>query len=293
MDTMRSFSYQRHEVSYRREGRGSPIVFLHNGGTSHRIWEPLLERYARDHDVIAMDMLGFGRSARPRVNYTLDLYVSQLAALLDELERVTLVGNCMGAATVLTYATQRPERTQTVIAVNVLTDHTVARGNLRPLLWITRRSHRTAAVLGWLGAHLRTPKLIAAASVRTMLLVEPERVSRELRDHLRDASRDPDQPRVMLSIIEHIGSFAGVEHNHVPVPVCVIWGADNGVLPARDGAQFCSALHPDCEVVVPHSGHLAMLERPAEVAHAIDGFLAEQNHLAAGPPHAPKAASTA
>ncbi len=225
---MRSFSYQGHEVFYRREGRGSPIVFLHNGGTSHRIWEPLLEHYARDHDVIAMDMLGFGRSARPRVNYTLDLYVSQLAALLDELEleQVTLVGNCMGAATALTYAAQCPESTQTVIAVNVLTDHTVARGNLRPLLWITRRSRRTAAVLGLLGAHLRTPKLIAAASVRKMLLVEPERVSRELRDHLREASRDPDHPRVMLSIIEHIGGFAGVEHNHVPVPVCVIWGAD-------------------------------------------------------------------
>jgi pimeloyl-ACP methyl ester carboxylesterase len=135
MDTMRSFSYQGHEVFYRREGSGSPIVFLHNGGTSHRIWEPLLEHYAREYDVIAMDMLGFGRSARPCVDYTLDLYVAQLADEL-ELEQVTLVGNCMGAATALTYAAQCLERAQTVIAVNVLTDHTVARGNLRPLLSI-------------------------------------------------------------------------------------------------------------------------------------------------------------
>ncbi len=289
---MRSFSYQGHEVFYRREGSGSPIVFLHNGGTSHRIWEPLLERYARDHDVVAMDMLGFGRSARPHVNYTLDLYVAQLAALLDELEldQVTLVGNCMGAATALTYAAQCPERAQTVIAVNVLTDRTAARGYLRPLLWIARRSRRTAVVLGWLSARLPTPKLIAAAGVRKMLLVEPERVSPELRDHLRDASRDPDQLRVLLSISEHIGSFAGVEHNRVPVPVCVIWGADNGFLPARDGAQLCAALQPDREVVVPQAGHLAMLERPDEVASAIDGFLAEQNLLGAGPtsPHAPR-----
>jgi pimeloyl-ACP methyl ester carboxylesterase len=279
MDTLRSFSYQGHEVFYRRGGSGSPIVFLHNGGTSHRIWEPLLEHYARDHDVIAMDMLGFGCSDRPHVNYTLDLYVAQLAALLDalELEQVTLVGNCMGAATALTYAAQRPERTKTVIAINVLTDRTAAHGNLRPLLWITRRSRRTAAVLGWLSAHIPTPKPIAAASVRKTLLIEPERVSRELRDHLRDASRDPDQLRVLLNISEHIGSFAGVEHTRVPVPVCVIWGAENGVLPAPDGAQFCSALHPDREVVVPRSGHLAMLERPDEVARAIDSFLAEQN----------------
>jgi len=166
-----------------------------------------------------------------------------------------------------------------VIAVNVLTDRTVARGNLRPLLWITRHSRRTAAVLGWLSARLPTPKPIAAAGVRKMLLVEPERVSRELRDHLRDASRDRDQLRVLLNISEHIGSFAGVEHNRVPVPVCVIWGADNGVLPACDGAQFCSELHPDREVVVPQTGHLAMLERPDEIARAIDSFLVEQNLL--------------
>jgi pimeloyl-ACP methyl ester carboxylesterase len=176
--------------------------------------------------------------------------------------------------------------------VNVLTDRTAARGYPRPLIWIARRSSRTAAVLGWLSAHIPTPKPIAAAGVREMLLVEPERVSRELRDHLRDASRDRDQLRVLLSISEHIGSFAGVEHNRVPVPVCVIWGADNGFLPAREGAQFCSALHPDREVVVAQSGHLVMLERPAEVARAIDGFLFEQNLLGAGgaSPHTPSAA---
>lgn len=79
------------------------MVFLHNGGTSHRTWEPLIERYAVDHDVIAPDMLGFGRSGHPRIDYSLDLYVEMLGALLGELDlgEVTLVGNRMGAATVL------------------------------------------------------------------------------------------------------------------------------------------------------------------------------------------------
>jgi pimeloyl-ACP methyl ester carboxylesterase len=59
------------------------------------------------------------------------------------------------------------------------------------------------------------------------------------------------------------------------VPVCVIWGQDNRVLQANDGAQFCSSLQPDREVVIPNAGHLVTLERPEEVATAIDAFLAE------------------
>lgn len=278
---MSTFRFQGHEIFYRREGAGTPLVFLHNGGTSHRIWEPLLERYAPDHDVIAMDMLGFGRSARPDIGYSLDVYVAQLEALLDELEldKVTLVGNCMGSATALRYAIQRPERVNAVVAVNVLTDRTSATGDLRPLLWLTKRHRRAARWLAALSARVPTVKPIAAAVVRRRLLSEPKRVSPELLHHLREAIRDRDEMRVLVSIAENIASFAAPERKPDGIPVCVIWGEDNKELPAAGGARFCAAFRPDREVIVPRSGHLAMLERPDEVVAAIDGFLAERADL--------------
>ncbi len=276
---MSTFTFRGHEVFYRREGTGVPMVFLHNGGTSHRTWEPLIERYAPDYDVIAPDMLGFGRSGHPKIDYSLDLYVEMLGALLDELDlgKVTLVGNCMGAATVLRYAAQHPERVQAVVAVNVLTDRTAAGGALRPLLWISRRSRRAADALAALSARIPTPRPIAAASARRMLLTQPDRVSPELLDHLRDANRDPDQMRVLLSLAENAESFAGLERKPEGVSVCVIWGKDNKVLKASDGAKLCAALEPDREVVIPDAGHLVILERPGEVAAAIDAFLAEHS----------------
>lgn len=276
---MSTFTFRGHQVFYRREGTGAPMVFLHNGGTSHRTWEPLIERYAADHDVIAPDMLGFGRSEHPKIEYSLDLYVDMLGALLDELHlgKVTLVGNCMGSATVLRYAAQHPERVEAVVAVNVLTDRTAASGALRPLLWIAHRSRRAAHALAALSARIPTPRPIAELSARKMLFTQPDRVSPELLDHLRDANRDPDQTRVLLSLAEHVESFAGLERKPDGVPVCVIWGGDNKVLKASDGAEFCSAFQPDREVVIPDSGHLVILERPEEVAKAIDAFLAERS----------------
>jgi pimeloyl-ACP methyl ester carboxylesterase len=83
--------------------------------------------------------------------------------------------------------------------------------------------------------------------------------------------------RVLLSLGEHVESFAGLERKPDGVPVCVIWGEDNKVLKAGDGAKFCAALQPDREVIIPDAGHLVMLERPEEVDAAIDAFLAEHS----------------
>jgi pimeloyl-ACP methyl ester carboxylesterase len=277
MTAMRSFQFQGHKAAYKRQGHGEPMVFLHNGGTSHRIWEPLLERYARNHDVIAMDMLGFGASDRPQIAYSLDLYVAQLHALLGELELhdVTLIGNCMGSATALRYAIEHPSRINAVVAVNVLTDRTIADGDLRPLLWLAKRQPRAGRWLAAFSARVPTLKPIAAAFVRTRLLRQPNRVRPELRRYLREAMRDRDQLRVLLSLSENIASFAGPERKPDGVPVCVIWGGDNKELPAADGATFCAAFQPDRELVIPRTGHLAMLDRPEEVAAAIDAFQAE------------------
>jgi pimeloyl-ACP methyl ester carboxylesterase len=277
MEAMSSFRFDGHNVAYRREGQGPPMVFLHNGGASHRIWEPLLQRYARDNDVIAMDMLGFGRSARPRIDYTLDLYVAQLGALLDELglENVTLVGNCMGSATAIRYAIEHPSRINAVVAVNVLTDRTITTGDMRPLLWLAKNHRRAAGWLASFSARIPTLKPVAAAFVRTRLLSEPKRVSPELRRHLREAMRDRDEMRVLLNISENIASFASPQRKPDGVPVSVIWGADNKELPAAAGAKFCAAFQPDRELVIPGTGHLAMLERPGEIARAVDAFLAE------------------
>jgi pimeloyl-ACP methyl ester carboxylesterase len=285
MRTLSSFQFQGHKVAYRREGRGQPMVFLHNGGTSHRIWEPLLERYAREHDVIAMDMLGFGASDRPHLAYSLELYVAQLHALLDELglDDVTLVGNCMGSATAIRYATEHPSRINAVIAANVLTDRTIADGDMRPLLWLARRHQRVGRLLAAFSARVPTLKPIAAAFVRTRLLSEPQRVSPELRRHLREAMRDRDEMRVLLNISENIASFTSPRHKPDAVPVCIIWGADNKELPAAAGAAFCQAFRPDRELVIRRAGHLVMLERPNEVAAAIDAFRADvKERTAAG-----------
>ncbi len=88
---MEQLWFRGHRVAYARAGGGPAMIFLHNGGSDHRIWDRQLERFAGSHQLFAVDLLGYGESDRPEIDYTLELYVAMLEALIDHhrLERPT------------------------------------------------------------------------------------------------------------------------------------------------------------------------------------------------------------
>ncbi len=107
---MSHIDYQGHKVWYRESGAGDPLVFLHNGGNDHRIWDHQVLHFSKHHRVIVVDHLGHGNSDRPSLDYTLPLFTGQVAALVEQLSLapVTLVGHCIGAAMSLNYTLQNP-----------------------------------------------------------------------------------------------------------------------------------------------------------------------------------------
>lgn len=87
-------------------GSGSPVVFLHGLGCSHRHWKAVARRLRRRHAVYAWDARGHG-GARPLTGepVTLRRLARDLAQLLEHfaLDRAILVGHSMGALTLLQY----------------------------------------------------------------------------------------------------------------------------------------------------------------------------------------------
>lgn len=89
-------------------GEGDPIVLLHGYLSSSQYFRTMQKRLATTHKVIALDLLGFGKSPKPRVNYT---YEDQLTAIRETLDSLgvqkpfTLIGHSMGALVALRYAT--------------------------------------------------------------------------------------------------------------------------------------------------------------------------------------------
>ncbi len=115
------------------EGNGRTVVLLHGGNYWAAAWEATIEAL-RDAGfrVVAMDQIGYGRSSKPTLPYTLDLHAANIARLLDhlEVERAAVVGHSYGGMKASRFALSYPDRTTHVALVNAigLSDARAGRG---------------------------------------------------------------------------------------------------------------------------------------------------------------------
>src|SRR2546430_5829825 len=76
-----------HRVSYRIAGEGPVILLIHGIAGSSQQWLDSISLLAEAHTVVAPDLLGHGRSAKPRGDYSLRAYSAGLRHLLVALDR--------------------------------------------------------------------------------------------------------------------------------------------------------------------------------------------------------------
>src|SRR6059058_4457174 len=107
-------------VSYHRSGEGPLLVLVHGITSSSRAWERVLPLLAQHHTVIAPDLLGHGRSGKPRGDYSLGAYASGIRDLLSILgiAKATIVGHSLGGGIAMQFAYQFPERVERLVLVD-------------------------------------------------------------------------------------------------------------------------------------------------------------------------------
>ena len=87
-------------------GEGPALLFIHGIGDSSETWSRVLPILARDHTVIAPDLLGHGRSDKPHADYSVAAYANGMRDLLGVLgvDRVTVVGHSLGGGVAMQFA---------------------------------------------------------------------------------------------------------------------------------------------------------------------------------------------
>ena len=88
-------------LAHDRAGAGRPLILVHGLGMSKEVWRPVLPLLAREREVVAVDLPGFGAS--PRGPGTVEALASAVAAFADELglERPHVAGNSLGGGIAL------------------------------------------------------------------------------------------------------------------------------------------------------------------------------------------------
>src|SRR2546429_9850853 len=93
-------------------GRGPPLVLVHGLGASAAVeFYYNLEPLAAHHQVLAIDLPGFGKSDKPVLAYTIDLFVKAVRDLMacEGLERAAVMGVAMGGRVALGLALESAE----------------------------------------------------------------------------------------------------------------------------------------------------------------------------------------
>jgi pimeloyl-ACP methyl ester carboxylesterase len=109
------------DVAAAERANGQAVALLHGGNYFAKAWEGTIEAL-RDAGfrVVAIDQIGYGRSSKPLVPYSLDMHAANTKRVLDHLglERVAVVGHSMGGMLAARFAFSYPDATTHLVMVN-------------------------------------------------------------------------------------------------------------------------------------------------------------------------------
>jgi len=260
-----------HRLRYVRTGSGPAVVLVHGFASSLYTWKDVIPALSAGHDVVALDLPGFGESDQPP-DLSFEDFPRAVLGLMDHLgiEKAALVGNSLGGATAAMVAADRPERVDALALIDA------AGFNLGP----AERPRMVSLAMsraGSLFARLPGKRLVVEASLRQVFHdashITPERLS----EYLAAANRPGTFPAIR-SLGASPGDRPAVVAQSLPriaARTLVLWGDDDRWIPIAHADRFVAAIPGARKVVIPACGHVPQEEKPEEVARLLLAFLAE------------------
>jgi len=253
-------------LNHHRAGSGDALVLIHGIGSSWQAFAPVLPALEARHDVLALDLPGFGGSAsldpsvRPTIEALADAVERQLAAA--GLEHPHVAGNSLGGWIALELA--RRGRARTVVALSP-----GGMPNERERTFIVRSLEGTLAAARALAPH--ADRLTRSAVGRTLLLgqvvARPWRMSpAEAAGALRTLAGSTAFEETLDWTLKRTNA-TGLEE--IACPVRIAWGSQDRLLFPRQGPRFVRRIPGAEHFPMKGLGHVPMTDDPARVARAI------------------------
>jgi pimeloyl-ACP methyl ester carboxylesterase len=283
----RSFSVAEDWIHFRRihgyrrafvhVGKGPALLLIHGIGDRSDAWHHLIPTLARTHTVIAPDLLGHGRSDKPRADYSVAAYANAMRDLLTVLgiERATVIGHSLGGGVAMQFAYQYPERCERLVLV--------ATGG------ITREVHPLLRLVSAPNADLFLPLLgLRATQVGVHAVLHALKwlgtdVGRDA-DHLQrvlDALPDATAQRAFVRTLRAVVDWRGqvitmLDRCYLTrgMPTLLVWGTRDAVVP-YEHARIAHAAMPGSRLeIFEGAGHFPHHFDPERFIGVVHDFLA-------------------
>jgi pimeloyl-ACP methyl ester carboxylesterase len=265
-----------HPVGFRRTGEGPLIVLVHGITSTSHVWVDAMAKLGERYTVVAPDLIGHGRSAKPRGDYSLGAYASGARDLLGLLgfDSGTVVGHSLGGGIALQFAYQFPEYCERLVLVSSgglgQEVHALLRAGaipgsefVMPLIapsWVVRAGAAVAQLLARFGVQAG-PDLAESARGYASLT---DRETRAAFLHTLRAVIDLEGQRV--SATDRLYLAEGL-------PALLIWGTRDPIIPVEHGRATVERLPGSRLVEFEGAGHWPQLDDPDRFVAEITEFV--------------------
>ncbi len=282
--TKLDWTWEGHRIGYTVAGEGQPLLLIHGFGASIGHWKKNIPVLAEQgYRVFAIDLLGFGSSAKPPLDYTLELWQQQIkdfwTAHINE--PTVFVGNSIGGLISLMLMANQPEISAGGVLINCA-------GGL---------NHRPDELNFFLGAIMGAFTKLVSSPITGKFIFDNVRRKNRIRNTLYQVYRDRNAVTDELVEMLYAPScdrgaqqvFASVltappgatPQELLPSlqhPLLVLWGEDDPWTPIKGAKiyQDLAANNPDVEFkAIPSAGHCPHDEKPETVNQLILEWLGE------------------
>jgi len=272
-------------IYYVRSGENlqrPPLLLVHGFGASTDHWRKNITELSQEFEVWAIDLLGFGRSAKPDWQYSGDLWRDQLHDFVrDVIQRPTvLAGNSLGGYACLCVAADYPTSVAGVILLNSAGPFTdtnpLGAQPINPIQKAFAQFAQSVIRQPWasflLFQYVRQKSLIR----KTLLKVYVDRsaVTDRLVDEIYQPSCDPGAPKVFASVFSTPqGKKVDELLSTMTCPLLTIWGEGDPWMNGRARSAKFLQFYPTTTVHYLNAGHCPHDEVPAQVNALIHNWV--------------------
>ncbi len=267
-----------HRRAFRIAGSGPALLLIHGVGDHSETWSSVHAKLAQRFTVIAPDLLGHGQSDKPRADYSLAAFANGMRDLLTVLgiERATIVGHSLGGGIAAQFAYQYPHMVERIVLVSsggVTKDVT-------PMLRLAAMPMGAESL-----AALRLPgakRALKLAGFAAKTFLGSTKHGRDLSSGVELLARLADPAalsafsRTVRSVVDGHGQVVSMlDRTYLMpgVPVQIIWGEDDMVIPSSH-AHIAHDAMPESQLeIFEDSGHMPFHDHPDRFVEVVERFI--------------------
>jgi len=249
------------ELSCRVEGSGAPVLLLHGIGGNHTVWNEVIPQLAREFFVLAPDLRGHGRSPAPAdSHYTFLEMMGDVIHLLDErkVSAAHWVGLSGGALLALRTTLDRPDRvlSLTMVSGAAYTD-----------------AHTRSVAERWAEAYAEGPDKFALRLLKDLYYPDWVEANLDFADEVREQVKHQDYGPAVRWAVAMASFDARNRIATVARPTLIVQGMNDAVIDASHARILRQSIPASQIRILPETGHLIPVERPAVIADALTAFV--------------------